>query len=40
MGSGELLHVIAEYIHLIKSKFPHVKYGKYEIIEYFLTQFY
>ncbi|CAF1111703.1 unnamed protein product [Rotaria sordida] len=26
MGSGELLHVVAEYIQLIKSKFPHVKY--------------
>ncbi|CAF2955883.1 unnamed protein product [Rotaria sp. Silwood2] len=26
MGSGELLHVVAEYIRLIKSKFPHVKY--------------
>jgi hypothetical protein len=33
MGSGELLHVVAEYIQLIKSKSPHVKYGKYEIIE-------
>ena len=32
MGSGELLHVTAEYIRLIKSKSPHVKYGKYEII--------
>jgi pyridoxal/pyridoxine/pyridoxamine kinase len=29
MGSGELLHVVAEYIRLIKSKFPHVKYRKY-----------
>lgn len=29
MGSGELLHVVAEYIQLIKSKSPHVKYGKY-----------
>ena len=29
MGSGELLHVVAEYIRLIKSKTPHVKYGKY-----------
>lgn len=28
MGSGELLHVVAEYIRLIKSKFPHVKYRK------------
>ena len=31
MGSGELLHVVAEYIRLIKSKSPHIKYGKYEI---------
>lgn len=29
MGSGELLHVVAEYVKLIKDKFPHVKYGKY-----------
>jgi hypothetical protein len=33
MGSGELLHVIAEYVQLIKSKSPHVKYGKYKMIE-------
>ncbi|CAF4002559.1 unnamed protein product, partial [Rotaria sp. Silwood1] len=26
MGSGELLHVVAEYVRLIKSKSPHVKY--------------
>ncbi|UJR15968.1 hypothetical protein I4U23_002887 [Adineta vaga] len=26
MGSGELLHVVAEYISLIKSKSPHVRY--------------
>jgi pyridoxal/pyridoxine/pyridoxamine kinase len=32
MGSGELLHVVAEYIRLIKSKSPHVKYGKYGMI--------
>jgi hypothetical protein len=31
MGSGELLHVTAEYIRLIKSKCPHMKYSKYEI---------
>jgi hypothetical protein len=29
MGSGELLHVVAEYVRLIKSKFPHVKYRKF-----------
>lgn len=29
MGSGELLKVIAEYVRLIKSKFPHVKYCNY-----------
>ena len=28
MGSGELLNVVAEYVRLIKSKFPHVKYRK------------
>ncbi|CAF3433196.1 unnamed protein product [Rotaria socialis] len=26
MGSGELLHVVAEHVKLIKTKFPHVKY--------------
>ncbi|CAF0990495.1 unnamed protein product [Adineta steineri] len=26
MGSGELLHVVAEHIRLIKSKSPHIKY--------------
>jgi hypothetical protein len=41
MGSGELLHVVAEYIQIIKSKSPHVKYGKYEInnITFILTNF-
>jgi pyridoxine kinase len=29
MGSGELLHVVAEYVRLIKSKSPHVRYCKY-----------
>ncbi len=29
MGSGELLQVVAEYVRLIKSKFPHVQYRKY-----------
>ena len=29
MGSGELLHVVAEYVRLIKSKSPNVKYCKY-----------
>ncbi|CAF1285299.1 unnamed protein product [Adineta steineri] len=31
MGSGELLHVVAEHIRLIKSKSPHIKYSKYKI---------
>lgn len=30
MGSGELLHVVAEHIRLIKAKCPHVKYSTYE----------
>jgi pyridoxal/pyridoxine/pyridoxamine kinase len=38
MGSGELLHVVAEYISLIKSKFPHVKYRKYFKL-YFLLDY-
>ena len=29
MGSGELLQVVAEYVSLIKSKYPHVIYRKY-----------
>jgi pyridoxal/pyridoxine/pyridoxamine kinase len=29
MGSGQLLQVVAEYVRLIKSKFPHVQYRKY-----------
>jgi len=33
MGSSELLHAVAEYIQLIKSKSPHVKYSKYVINE-------
>ena len=28
MGSGELLQVVAEYVRLIKSKSPHIKYSK------------
>jgi pyridoxal/pyridoxine/pyridoxamine kinase len=28
MGSGELLHVVAEYVRLMKSKSPQVKYSK------------
>jgi hypothetical protein len=35
MGSGELLNVVAEYVRLIKSKFPHVKYRKFKFDRYF-----
>lgn len=35
MGSGQLLEVVAEYVGLIKSKFPHVKYCKYSFLNDF-----